>query len=175
MSTNKYSIAIIPDKNVIETMKQLKMELAQHIGWYHSKNSIAHFTIGEFEASGNALQHIHEQIMSVCKELKPFEIQLKDIRSFDKTGTLFVALDEGSSQQISNLSMQFHKKFNLNGSVLNPHMSIGRSLKPNQLQTGKQLLKFEPVKFTCITICLRRLNESIKQYEIIHSYPLVGV
>lgn len=172
MNINKYSIAIIPDKTVINTVKDLKIELAETIGWYKSKNSVAHFTIGEFEASEHALRHIHEQINRICEELQPFGVRLSEIRTFEKTGTLYIAPDEASSLAISNLSSQFHKKFNLSGTIVNPHMTIGRGLSPVHLKTGQHLLLFKPTEFNCNAISLRRFNPHSRQYEVINTYPL---
>ncbi len=50
---NKYSVVFMPDLQTIETVKQLKLLLADKIGWFNSKNSLAHFTIFEFLEENN--------------------------------------------------------------------------------------------------------------------------
>ena len=45
----KYSVVFNPSETVIETVKELKEQLSTKIGWFPSKNSLAHITICEFD------------------------------------------------------------------------------------------------------------------------------
>ncbi|GLB51839.1 hypothetical protein NBRC110019_08780 [Neptunitalea chrysea] len=172
MNIHKYSIAIIPDDSTVKHVRALKLRLSDCIGWYHSKNSMAHFTIGEFEGNSNSLQHIHEQIISVCNVLKSFQIHLAEIKSFDKTGTLYIAPNSTSKDHIINVMRLFHQKLSLQGDVVNPHLTIGRRLHPEHIEKGKKVLKFHPTSFDCNAIYLRKYNPLIKQYDVVHTYYL---
>lgn len=46
-----YSIVFQPNHEIVMQLKQYKNMLADRIGWFHSKNSLAHITIAEFNAS----------------------------------------------------------------------------------------------------------------------------
>ncbi|GLB49300.1 2'-5' RNA ligase family protein [Neptunitalea lumnitzerae] len=170
MSTSKYSIAIVPDAITIEVIKELKLHLAKEIGWYSSKNALAHITIGEFEGNSSSLQHIHEQISSVCEVLKSFDISFEKLDSFTTTGTLYMKPNATSTNNIINVMRLFHQRLNLKGSVANPYLTIGRKLTLEQIDIGKQVLHFTPFHFTCSNISLRKFNPEITQYEVIHTY-----
>lgn len=43
-----YSLAFMPNAAIIEKVKLMKLDLANKIGWFHSKNALAHITITEF-------------------------------------------------------------------------------------------------------------------------------
>jgi hypothetical protein len=45
----QYAIAFHPYEEIIEKVKEIKMDLATKIGWYNSKNALAHITICEFK------------------------------------------------------------------------------------------------------------------------------
>lgn len=58
---DKYSIAFIPDSKTSEEVKKLKLQLADEIGWYNSKNSLAHITICEFTSTDKEIEIIKKR------------------------------------------------------------------------------------------------------------------
>ena len=62
---NRCSVVIHPSQKIIKEVKTMKELLAAKIGWYNSKNSIAHITVNEFEAPASELEKIK-------KELSPY-------------------------------------------------------------------------------------------------------
>ena len=54
----KYSVAIHPSEDIILLVKEMKKKLFDEVNWFHSKNSIAHITICEFEATDDEIEII---------------------------------------------------------------------------------------------------------------------
>ncbi|HTG66540.1 MAG TPA: hypothetical protein VL859_09210, partial [Flavobacterium sp.] len=66
---NRYSLVISPSEEIIALVKTMKEELAKEIGWFHSKNSLAHITINEFMATENEIEIIKKQLNTICESL----------------------------------------------------------------------------------------------------------
>lgn len=65
----KYSVVFMPDLQTIEAVKQLKLLLADKIGWFNSKNSLAHFTIFEFLEEENQEDKFCLQLDRIASEI----------------------------------------------------------------------------------------------------------
>ena len=58
----KYSVVFHPSETVIEAVKEFKEQLSTKIGWFPSKNSLAHVTICEFEYDLATYENIKSRI-----------------------------------------------------------------------------------------------------------------
>lgn len=58
----KYSVVFHPSETVIEAV-ELKTELSAKIGWFPSKNSLAHVTICEFEYEDETYKNIKSRML----------------------------------------------------------------------------------------------------------------
>ena len=61
-----YSIVFQPNQEIVMQLKQYKNLLAHRIGWFHSKNSLAHITIAEFNASSEQLPIFTKQLECIA-------------------------------------------------------------------------------------------------------------
>jgi hypothetical protein len=52
----------------------------------------------------------------------------------------------------------------------NPHMSIGRKLKPENLERARALFTSIDVAFLCDSIVLRKFDDTIKQFIVTDSF-----
>ena len=92
---SRYSIVISPSENNIADVKAMKEALAREIGWYHSKNSLAHITINEFMASDSEIELIKKQLSRICEGLKPVAVCLNSLDTYPN-GAFFIAPNEVS-------------------------------------------------------------------------------
>ncbi|MCD9856014.1 hypothetical protein LUD75_14905 [Epilithonimonas sp. JDS] len=56
----------------------------------------------------------------------------------------------------------------------NAHISIGRRLSAQQIEISRKIFSDETLKFDCNRIALRKLNDKIKQFEIVEIFPFLG-
>ena len=145
------------------------MTLAAHIGWYPSKNSEAHLTINVFEAEENELVKWKKYAVEFCKSLCPFEIRLLKTGSY-ANGAFYISPDEPSSICLKEMMIDFHRRSPLaaGSTPKDPHMSIARQLKKEQLQDANELWgnRHFDQHFLCDNIALRKFDVNKKQYSV---------
>lgn len=170
---DKYSIVFIPKNEIVEEIKKIKLTLAKNIGWFNSKNSIAHITICEFNSSETEIKRINTQINRKVATLSSFKIFLDEFDSYPN-GAFYIKPTEDSKskmkrtmQLISN-SFTTSKKYKSN----DPHLSIARKLNSENLEIAKKMFQKVELSFDCNAIYLRKFNPNKKQYDIINSFPL---
>ena len=172
----KYSVVFHPSDTVIEEVKQMKELLASTIGWYNSKNSLAHITLNEFERDESELKSITTKLTEITTYLKPQTVTFDRFSTFPN-GAFFMAPDEHSSIYLKKLMTGFHQKFPypIQFKSSEPHLTIGRRIAPEQLAIAKKLFAEAPkLSFQCNTIALRVFNEARKQFDICATFPLLG-
>lgn len=172
---HRYSIAIHPSEEIIASIKNMKEQLAATVGWFHSKNSIAHITICEFEASENDLERVKKQLERTCDSIFPVSVQLNSFGSFPN-GAFYIAPDSESRTNLQPIMKSFHnalvvKTFHHSEE---PHLSIARKLAPENLNKASQLFTSIDESFLCDGIVLRMLDMELKQFRVIDSFKFNG-
>lgn len=171
-----YSIVIQPSEQVVEEVKQMKELLASKIGWYNSKNSLAHMTINEFERDEKELENIKVKLTEITKSLHP---QVVEFNSFDTfpNGAFFLAPNESSKNYLKKIMTSVHQKFPYPVKIKSsePHISIGRRIQPEKVEIARSLFTESPkITFTCNKIVLRVFNDKRKQFDSIESFPFLA-
>ena len=126
---NRYSLVISPSEEIIALVKTMKEELAKEIGWFNSKNSLAHITINEFMASDNEMEIIKKQLNSIVESLKPVEVRLNAFDNYPN-GAFFIAPDAVSKIDLKEIMKHINQSFRAKTILKNnePHLSIARKL-----------------------------------------------
>lgn len=171
-----YSIVIQPSDSVIAEVKQMKELLAKQIGWYNSKNSLAHITINEFEREEKELEKIKAKLSEITRYFKPEKVQFTYFDTFPN-GAFFLKPNENSRQYLKEVMSLVHQKFIYPTKIKSnePHISIGRRIQPENIEIAKNLFSENPnINFICNTIALRVFNEERKQFDIISTFPFLG-
>lgn len=171
----RYSIAIHPSAEIIASIKNMKEQLAANVGWFHSKNSIAHITICEFEATENDLERIKKQLERICDSITSVSVQLNSFGSFPN-GAFYIAPDSDSKLALQPIMKSFHnalvvKTFHHSEE---PHLSIARKLSPENLNKASQLFTTIDKSFLCDGIVLRILDLELKQFRVIDTFQFNG-
>lgn len=168
---NRYSLVISPSDAVIDSVKTMKEQLAGQIGWFHSKNSLAHITINEFMATEIEIETIKKQLSAICDVLQPIQVRLNHFDDYPN-GAFFIAPDENSTKSLKKIISHIHQSFRTKTLFKNnePHVSIGRQLKPNQISTAYRLFTHIDLSFLCNSIALRRFDPTKKQFEIVDHF-----
>ncbi len=167
----KYSIVIHPSEEIIDDIKTMKEKLASEIGWYKSKNSIAHITICEFEANDTDLKAIYSQLTKISAPITPLTVSTKDFDLFPN-GAFFIAIEEESKKLLRPVMKKYHNTLPVktNHHSDTPHITIGRGLNSEQLNCAQNLFKSYIKSFYCDCIVLRKFDPSIKQYFVIEKF-----
>ncbi len=173
---HRYSIAIHPSSELIATIKSMKEQLATEVGWFHSKNAIAHITICEFEASERDLERVKKQLVRICDTVAPVSVRLDGFGTFPN-GAFFIAPDTDSKMALQPIMKLFHnallvKTFHHSDE---PHISIARKLSPENLIKATQVFTTIEESFLCDGIVLRMLDLELKQFRVIDSFEFKGL
>lgn len=171
-----YSIVIQPSDSVITEVKHMKELLASKIGWYNSKNSLAHITVNEFERDERDLETIISKLTEITQYFKEQDVLFTHFDTFPN-GAFFLAPDEDSKIYLKKIMALVHQKFPYPVKIKSnePHISIGRRIQPEKIDIAKNLFSENPnISFTCDTIALRVFNEERKQFDIIATFPFLG-
>ena len=173
---NKYSVVFMPDFQTIEAVKQMKLLLADKIGWFNSKNSLAHFTIFEFFEDDLQEDKFCSQLNRISSEINHFNMQCDAFDWFDN-GAFYIKPNEVSSNKMTELMKQVLKESTQIKKTItntNPHLSIARRLLPEKLEIAKQLFTNINLEFAVTNLTLRKFDESLKQFTVYKEFPLLG-
>lgn len=172
----KYSVVFIPDAATIDKVKQMKLLLAENIGWFNSKNSLAHFTIFEFMEECISMKRIEKQLERIASEVKPFHVKCNDFNWFEN-GTFFIQPNRDSTEIMKLLMKQLlSETYFIKNTISNttPHLTIGRRLNDCQLQSAQKLFSKTDLSFYIDKLTLRIFDEKQRQYKICKQYSLLG-
>lgn len=163
----RYSVAIYPSPEVIDLVKSMKESLAKEVGWFHSKNSVAHITICLFQSDVQDLDLIKSKLQEICNTLKPFLVCFDSFGTY-ANGAFFVAPAEDSKNKLTTLMKSVLEALSFIEMNANeePHISIARQLKPDQLRKAIQLFTLTELNFVCNSIVLREFDNNLKQYFV---------
>lgn len=167
-----YSLAFMPNAAIIEKVKLMKLDLANKIGWFHSKNALAHITITEFTIDDSVWLNLEKKVSSTIATFSPIHVKLN---AFDyyPNGAFYIATDSESTKVLTAImkrlaaSLLIKKQHKSNA----PHLSIARKLTPEQLQITTNMFTSINEVFYCDVIFLRRFNPEIKQFDVVKSFP----
>ncbi|HKO76575.1 MAG TPA: 2'-5' RNA ligase family protein [Flavobacterium sp.] len=168
---NLYSLVIHPPESILALVKSMKEKLASEVGWFNSKNSVGHITICEFKATDKGIENIKNQISKVCSTLSPVEVHLNEFGSFPN-GAFFIAPDNDSKKNLKHIMKRFHKSLIVPNMLKsdNPHLSIARRLKPENLTKANHLFTTIDLDFVCDSVVLRQFDENIKQFFVTDTF-----
>lgn len=173
---HRYSIAIHPSPELIAKIKIMKEQLATEIGWFHSKNAIAHITICEFEANESDLERIKKQLERICNTISPVSVRLNDFGTFPN-GAFFISPDSESISTLQPIMKSFHNVLVVKTThhSNSPHLSIARKLSSENLIVASKVFHTIEESFLCDAIVLRKLNLEIKQFQVIDTFEFKGI
>ncbi|CAM3906399.1 MULTISPECIES: 2'-5' RNA ligase family protein [Flavobacterium] len=172
---DRYSIVFQPPELVLNEIKAMKAVLAEKIGWYHSKNSLGHITICEFETTEEPLVIIKRKLKRICATIDAVDVVLNNFNSYPN-GAFFIAPDATSTLSLKTIMKEVTTELGLKNSYKSnaPHLSIGRKLSEEQLQMANQLFTTIHLTFIAKGLVLRKLDTTKKQFEAIDYFPFEG-
>ena len=167
-----YSIAIYPPEDVIDSIKTMKELLASKIGWFNSKNSVAHITICEFKITEKELARIKTKLLKICDSFIPFHVYLDHFGTYEN-GAFFIAPNEESKVNLKPIMKKAQDALILSNlkKSNDPHISIGRRLTPESINIATSLFTSIDIDFLCNTIVLREFDPVKKQFFVIDHFP----
>ena len=171
----KYSVVFHPSETVIEAVKELKEQLSTKIGWFPSKNSLAHITICEFDYELATYENIKSRITAYCRYQNRFDVTFNSFENFTN-GAFFIAPDIESKIKMAEIMKEIPKQiqFPVSHKSTEPHISIGRQLSAQQLKEAYNLFQKIYLNFTCEGITIRVFNPERKQYDVLETIPFLS-
>ncbi|MEQ3662164.1 MAG: 2'-5' RNA ligase family protein [Flavobacterium sp.] len=171
----QYAIAFHPSKEIIEKVKELKLDLAAKIGWYNSKNSVAHITISKFKLHPSKIELVSNELGNTCKYIQPVDVILDKFSSFPN-GTFYLCPNDSSSLALKKVMKEINTSLSIKLSYKssNPHLSIARKLETEKLETAINSFSSVNLSFLCDTVIIRELDLEKGQYKIINQFRLDG-
>lgn len=171
----RYSIVFMPPTSQIAYVKSKKDTLFSTIGWYHSRNSKAHITVLEFEATERQFKATIAYLARFCRGIHPFQVKFDCV---DALGSALCFLPSIQSKRILTAVMKaFVEDFPFACHTSNsPHITIGRRLAKDQLGLGWMRFSSEKpdLAFEADGLYLRRFIESREQYDVIGKFGFRG-
>lgn len=168
---NRYSVVIHPNVSIINRFKLYKNTLFSKIGNYGSRDSMAHITILEFDATEKELENIIKKLYKIVQEEISFDAIFNQVIY---SQTILVLPDNDGNEYFKKLleTVRARIKGIQNNSIA--HLTIGRNLKPEQVANLQNLFHDANFNFHCNQLALRKFNDNIKQYEIVQIFPFSG-
>ncbi len=174
----RYIIAIRPPAVMIAQVREMKLALRKAIGgFYNSVNSEAHITLFEFYAYDEHYPALLNKLSRAVGMLAPFDLEFQGFNHFATTGAFYIQLTNESSRSIIERCIQFRQT--LSPEILSihtegwtdmfetPHMTIGRRLRADWIETAYSLFDRFDAKFWCDSIAVRKFNDDRKQFDVI--------
>lgn len=171
----KYSVVFHPSETVIKAVKEIKEQLSAKIGWFPSKNSLAHVTICEFAYELETYENIKSRIATYCRYQNPFEVTFNAFGNYTN-GAFFIAAEAESKARMANIMKEIPKQiqFPVSHKSLEPHISIGRQLSDEQVKIAYSLFDKTDLNFVCYGITIRIFNPERKQYDVLETIPFLS-
>jgi 2'-5' RNA ligase len=171
----KYSVAIYPSQDVIDSVKTMKDYLKSKIGWYNSCNSVVHITICEFTIDESQISKYKEKLFNICDTFESFPVYLDHFGSYE-AGAFYIAPNEDSKMKLKPIMKKTQDALQLSNlkKSNDPHLSIGRKLTPENLKIASQLFTTIEIDFLCHEIVLRELDPVKKQFFVIDTFFFNG-
>lgn len=168
----KYSVVIHPSEEIITAVKTMKEDLASEIGWFNSKNSVAHITICEFKIEESQIDKFKQKLLKVCDTFTPFQVCLDHFGSYPG-GAFFIGPNADSKMNLKPIMKKTQDAMQLSNLTKSsdPHISIGRKLTPENIIIANRLFTKIEMDFLCNTIILRELDPVKKQFFVIDHFP----
>jgi len=168
----KYSVVIHPSATLINAIRIMKEDLAAKIGWFNSKNSVAHITICEFKINESQLDKFKQKLLKISDTFTPFQVLLDHFGSYD-SGAFFIAPNEESKNNLKPVMKKTQDALLLTHlkKSSDPHISIGRKLTPESIKIANDLFTTIDLSFLCDSIVLRELDPVKKQFFVIDTFP----
>lgn len=165
----QYSIVVHPF-TLIEEIRNIKQELKRRIGWYPSVNSLAHFTISQFKCDSTTLQEIQKRVRDRILNWEIREILLDGFGFFENSKTLYIRPEKHSCLYLEQLFAAVGEQVRAVVAEAyicpHPHLSIGRSLKSEQMAIANRLFNNYSGNFVCEGVMFREFNPERKQYDL---------
>ena len=180
-----YSLAISPNSEIIQLVSKIKKLLRAEIGEsYGSENSQAHITLFMFLSTEENYVEVLEEFKRILAGLKSFELRFSGFGYFLNAKTFYIKPAKSSSKSIVDCCKNINANFEVDVKTnylkcwtpgfSKPHMSVGRNMKKDWLETAfRTFTEFEQT-YTCDAFVIRKLNMKKGQFDVIATIPLLG-
>lgn len=146
---NRYSIVIHPADSILRRFKTYKDILFNKIGKFGSRNSIAHITILEFVATEKELASIINKLIKITQRECSFDAVFNKVIYSE---TLFISPDKFGNEHFKSLLGRVRVRIKGEKNNSNAHLTIGRKLKPHQIENQMVFFPMFILIFTVINL-----------------------
>ena len=166
----------MPDAQTIALIKEMKLRLSDEIGWFNSKNSLAHFTLFEFLEEPTNEPQFCKQLERIASEIHSFKMICNAFDSFENGAFYIKPNTETSLVMATEMKTILKESTSIKKAITNttPHLTIGRRLNEEQLNVAKQMFQQIHISFFVTHLTLRKFNEQTRQFDLYKDFPLLG-
>ncbi|MBD8082381.1 2'-5' RNA ligase family protein [Chryseobacterium caseinilyticum] len=168
---NRYSIVIHPDDPILTRFKSYKDTLFNKVGDFKSRDSKAHITILEFDATEKELANIIKKIIMIAQRECSFDSVFNNV-IYSKT--LLILPDTTGNEHFKGLLKRVRARIKGISNKSEAHLTIGRELKPHQIENSIGLFPDVNFNFHCKQFALRMLDRNVGEFEIRQTFPFLG-
>lgn len=173
----KYSLVFQPYEAELNYIKSIKYKLAEQIGWFSSKDALAHISIAEFEANDTELDSVVAYLTDFVLSENRQYLYFDQYASFPTLGTWFIKPTVPSKLYMQEICKSLWKDMPIPLTHLPAelHLTIARKLSQEQLQIAKDLLKQVDFDFLCDQLVLRKFDPQLRQYQPYAAFKFQGL
>jgi len=121
-----YFIAIYPPQQIIDELKEFKLDFALNYASSKALKNEAHVTLfPPFSREADLEEDIHNAFQKIDTQMAPFEITLNGFGSFAKPEKPVIYVKPEDNERLRVLHQKVKDIFNFTNYSFNPHMTIG--------------------------------------------------
>ena len=181
-----YSLAIMPPAPISDLVKELKLALKKELSVsFSSVNAEAHISLDSFDAEEDHYPLILEEYSRLIAGEKPISISFSGFSHFDGYyPSFYVRIEDNSKEEIrsfygrvrQNLDPEIKKQYMRKwiNETKEPHMTVGRKLKPDWIKIAYRLFPEFEQEFLCSQVAIRQFKPEWKQYRVLSTIDLEG-
>jgi len=178
---NLYFIALVPDIQLRENIKQIKEDVCKKFNSCHALKSPAHITLQKpFKKTEEEEQTIIRVLQQTAKKQAPFEVVLHRYGAFAPKVIFINAKPIAPIEQLhSNLKEQLSQKTGFTDKELShkimPHLTIAhRDLKPEMFKLAWRAFKNYPFEASFEAKSIFLLKHTGKKWELFKEFYFEG-
>ncbi len=186
MMDEVYSAAIVPNTEIVETVKIFKQGLESVVGKFPAAQADPSIMLFAAMADAERVKMLEKKLEIICRNQLPIIIECNNFGEFYNNKTIFVELSEQSKSAISTFRKKIAAEikmakydelvdFNVGKT---PHITIARGLTEDQYKVARKYFTGRNfnASFECNIITWRKLikTNSVTKYNTIRSFEMAN-
>lgn len=178
----EYLILFSPSIDVKLYVDQLKRDFERRYGFFRSRYSIGHVTVGKVVLALGKEEWFFTHLGSQVREIECFKFKVNGFEKFRDSNTIYACFEESGNFKIVGEALrrttQIHHIKKLKEITSTPHLTIAKQLSLKTIERAfypEYCVKEYKVVFDAYELMvLRRINQHYR-YEVFKKLPLLDL